>query len=115
MSKDDTLTDISIAINPSNVTSIYSYDQSALVYIGYHVKDKALVVVFRGTANHFNRYSDIVFDLEKVYGNKEIYVHKGFKALYESIIPELSRIFEEKLKKYSGAKICVTGHSLGGV
>ena len=54
------------------------------------------------------------FDTFDVSVDKNVLVHSGFKAQYESLQGQVRQYASEKCSQYNPRQLLITGHSLGG-
>ena len=72
------------------------------------------IIIIRGTANAENVQSDIDVRLVKD-DDLGIYLHKGFRDAYVSVMSNIDNTFVNNAKKYMlEHTVHITGHSLGG-
>ena len=86
-----------------------------MAYAGYSQSLNKIIVVFRGTTQILNWVQD--FTYKQVLYNRcsRCQVHEGFYLSYMSIAQELYKAIERIQFYHPGAKLLVTGPSLGGV
>mmetsp|Transcript_22145 Transcript_22145/g.21368 ORF Transcript_22145/g.21368 Transcript_22145/m.21368 type:complete len:112 (+) Transcript_22145:374-709(+) len=84
--------------------------------MGYDPESNSIITMFRGSVNLINWILD--FDFIKidytVGGCQDCRVHQGFHAAYTSLSVEMEAYMLEMVARYPGARIVVSGHSLGG-
>lgn len=80
----------------------------------YFPKYDAVVVAFRGSVD----FKNWLFNLNTVVTSypacSGCNVHLGFYSAYKGVSPLVRPIVEQLLSQFRGAKLIITGHSLGG-
>jgi hypothetical protein len=84
--------------------------------MGYDLESNSIIISYRGSSNLRNWIEDFIFfkteyDREGCVGCE---VHKGFMACHNSLKEQLFGYLPTLVNKYEGARVIVTGHSLGG-
>ncbi|KAL3898881.1 MAG: hypothetical protein SGCHY_002432 [Lobulomycetales sp.] len=100
----------------NDVTFIQSPTKSNAAYATYNQGMNTIVVAFKGSSNAMNALQDLASwptDCE-IRRNPDIKVHFGIQAVYLSMRSSLREAFEQITARHQGAKIAITGHSLGG-
>ena len=99
------------------VTSIEffsSSDKSLQGFAGYSAKDNAVFLSFRGSSNIQNWINNIKTDQVSYPGCSGCYVHRGFYDNYRNVYDSAKSALKKVRSAHQGAKIMITGHSLGG-
>jgi hypothetical protein len=84
--------------------------------MGYDAARGFIVTSFRGSSNVMNWLSDFNFPKVPyvVPGCTNCAVHTGFLSTYNSLATQINEYLSILIGSYPGARIVVTGHSLGG-
>jgi len=86
------------------------------VVMGYEPISNSIITSFRGSANTKNWIEDFVF-IKVAYNHTacaDCEVHLGFLACYNSLRGQILNYLPTLVAKHPGARVVVTGHSLGG-
>ncbi|TYZ60198.1 hypothetical protein PybrP1_003520 [[Pythium] brassicae (nom. inval.)] len=82
--------------------------------VGYSAADNAVVVAFRGSMDVTNWIDNMTFIKKRAYAAyPSVKVHQGFYWVYRSVAAQLVPLVRELVAAYPGARVLVTGHSLG--
>jgi predicted lipase len=80
----------------------------------YDVKNNAVTISFRGSADIKNWIYNLNTVIVNYPGCSGCQVHQGFYSAYTGVAPLVRTMVSSLLSLYRGAKLVITGHSLGG-
>ncbi|KAI0243642.1 hypothetical protein L0F63_003186, partial [Massospora cicadina] len=86
-----------------------TYEAKATVTLD--VKQKAIVLSFRGTANSVNWIENFKFDKARFEFGA---VHLGFKNYADALLPDYQLVIGRLVELYPSYSVVITGHSSGG-
>ena len=117
----DTISDINNwsckACSKFPLTDVKAFTNTSLLmqgFVGYSAANGAIVVSFRGSDNDRNWIDDFDFGQIPYLACSECFIHNGFYLGYLTISASVRYQIQLLTAKYRGAKVWVTGHSLGG-
>lgn len=78
------------------------------------VKNNAVTIAFRGSVDIKNWIYNLNTAIVNYPGCSGCQVHQGFYSAYTGVAPLVRAMVNSLLSTYKGAKLVITGHSLGG-
>ncbi len=97
-----------------NPQSFFSSTANIQGYGLYYPKYNAVVVAFRGSVDTKNWLYNLNTVVTGYPGCTGCQVHLGFYNAYKGVAPLVRQTVERLLGLHRGAKLIITGHSLGG-
>lgn len=97
-----------------NPKSFFSSTANIQGFGAFYPKDNAVVIAFRGSVDVKNWIYNLNTAITGYPGCSGCQVHLGFYNAYKGVAPLVRNVVSQLLSLHRGAKLFITGHSLGG-